>query len=135
MQGYRQTFTDLRALVILAVASEGNVGSRVYAEGGTPNNEPAPYIVIRNQNESDERYRDHESTDTAEDLEVEIAIHTEDRNQLLTLADLVRTYFKGSMTQGSTTFGSIHFEGDFYSFIKDLKMHIQEIELKLQITN
>ena len=136
MSDYNQTLIDLRALVILAIASEGNVGSNVFGEGGVPVNQEPPYVVISRTSEDQTTWRTHEQSATGEDLDITLGIFSHDRNQLQTLEDLLRAYFSGlKVTQGSTNFAAVHLVDSNYFYEGDPRIHVQEIDFLVQVTN
>jgi len=127
---------DIRTLVVNAVTSEGNVGSKVFLHGEVKDDPVFPYIVLDNEGDDDREYRTHDGNQNAEDLEFSIHIHTRGRVQGIALRDLVITALSGySGVTGDTTFGHIARSGGTHFYNEQLKSNEEIIDFTALLTN
>lgn len=127
--------TDMRTLIIAAVASEGNVGSKVFVYGGLKES-TLPYVVIKDEDLSGKEFGTHDGGHAAERFDFSVHVHTKERTQGIQIRDLIINAIDGTRsTTGSTNFGSIHHEGGAHFFNEKLKTNEQIDDFTSIITN
>jgi len=128
--------TDLRTKIIAAVASEGNVGSRVFYETGIGDKITFPYIVIVKESVTDDQYREHGGINNAEQMDFSTHIHSTAPEQAIALRDLlVNGLAPFSGVEGNTTFGHILKEGEASFFNEKTKTATEVIDFTAMLTN
>jgi len=133
---WSQVSEDLMVLCVTACASVAGVGSKVFQEGGVPQNQTGPYVVVERQDSTDFEFRTHTKDHQAESMTLIMTAYSESLLQAIEVSDALKAYFSGlKATQGSTNFASFFYEDTRQGFDLETRLHSFEVEFSVTITN